>query len=307
MPRFEPELKAKMESDSKGIVEIGPLEEGLGHTLGNSLRRTVLSYLPGAAVTEVRAEGVAHEFTAIEGIKEDMIEVLLNIKRINFKMEVKKPQIVTLEAEGVGEVTAGDLRCPTGVEVLNTDLVLANLTKEDAVLELRLKVEFGRGYRAVDKQKSKVGVILMDADFSPVRKVAYHVEPARVGRVSDLDKVVFDIETDGSISPEAALLQAAAVLEQHYGLIKQNVEVEQVWGEDEQQLPKEKEEKPKKRRVYLEELNLPTRVLNALRKSGVETVEDLKELEEEELSSIKNIGPKSIEMIEESLEGLEDA
>ncbi|MBU0708628.1 DNA-directed RNA polymerase subunit alpha [Patescibacteria group bacterium] len=301
MPLFDPEIKIEKETDTEAILLVGPLERGLGHTVGNSLRRVMLSYLSGAAVTEMRIGEVPHEFSTIKGVKEDVIELMLNVKRVNFKMDSLKPLIVTIEAEGVGKVKAGDLKCPAGLEILNKDLVLANLTDKKAKLRMELKVENGRGYALVDQQQAKVGVILIDADFSPVRKVAYRVEPVRKGRVSGLDQVVFEIVTDGSTTPRDALRQAAAVLEEHFSLLKEGAEVQVTWDET-QEVKKEVEVVSSPPLEYLEELNLPTRLLNALKEAGVQTLEDIDRVGEEGLLKIKNVGPKSISLISKARE-----
>jgi len=296
--RFEPKIQIKKEEDREVLV-VGPFERGLGHTIGNGLRRTLLSYLPGAAVTEVIIDGVPHEFSTVPGLREDVIELVLNIKKIIFKMEVAKPLIVTLDATGPGEVKAGDLKCPTGIEVLNKDMVLAHLADKKSRLKMELKVEFGRGYHLVDQQKSKVGLILVDADFSPVKTVAYRVEPARVGRVTGLDQIVFDIKTDGSITALEALKEASGVLEEHFALLKGDIEVREVWHEDQV----EKRVIPQKppRPVYLEEFNLPTRLTNALREAGIQTIEDVKKAGLEKLKKVKNVGPKSVELLTQTL------
>ncbi|MBU1111026.1 DNA-directed RNA polymerase subunit alpha [Patescibacteria group bacterium] len=300
MPRFEPQIKAKKETSTEAELIIGPFEPGMGHTVGNALRRVLLSYLPGAAVTELRIENILHEFSTIEGIKEDVIEIILNIRKVNFKMDLPKPLIVTLDIEGITQAKAGNLHCPANIEVINKDLVIANLTTKKSTLKMELKVEFGRGYHLSDEQKAKVGVILFDADFSPIKRVSYKVEPARVGRVSDLDQVHFEIVTDGTTTPRDALYQAAAELNEHFNILKQETAVKRVWEEikEEKRMPAQRKLKP----IYLEEFNLPTRLLNALKEGGVQTIEDINNLGSEGIKKIKNVGPKSVTLINRVIE-----
>ncbi len=302
----ELKLTIKKENETEGTLVIGPLQRGMGHTIGNSLRRVMLSFLAGAAVTEMRIEGVAHEFSTIKGVKEDVIEILLQVKKINFKMTVNKPLIVTLDVKGPATVTAGDLHCPSGIEVLNKDLVLAHLTDKKARLKMELKVELGRGYRIVEQEKARVGTILVDADFGPVRQVSYRVQPTRVGRQTGLDQVEMEIKTDGSLSPSEALREAATVLYEHFSFLQSGAVVRRTWEEEQGRPAAEVKRNLPEMPVYLEEFNLPTRLLNALKEAGIQTLEDLQNTPAEKLNKVRNIGPKSLELLQQILEKKKD-
>lgn len=300
MPKLETKITAETKRKDYDRFIIEPLEQGFGHTLGNTLRRVLLSFLPGAAVTQVKIAGVSHEFSTIPGVTEDTIQLILNLKKIHFRMDVKKPTIVTFEAKGPGDIKAGDLICPTGVEVANKSEHLATLADKKTKLEMEILVEYGRGYR-MPQGGSGVGVLPIDSNFSPVTRVNYQVESARVGRLTNLDKLVLEIFTTGAISPKRALQQAAAILAEKFLEIKADTEVERLPEEvketAEKKVPPEKEEM-----VYLEELNLPTRIVNILKKAGYETLQDLQGKTEEDLRQIKNIGPKTIKLVMEKLE-----
>src|SRR5436189_2957568 len=210
-----PQISAEKVEDNRGSFTIEPLDRGFGYTFGNSLRRVLLSSLSGAAVTSVRIEGVAHEFSTIQGVKEDVTDIVLNVKGVVCRMhsdasDVEAPLVVS----GPGEITAKDIDLPAGIEILNPDLHIATLEKKTK-LELYMTIGRGRGYRPAEENKSAdqpIGVIPIDSIFSPVRRVAYEVEPARVGQRTDFDKLKLDIETDGSIDPHAALTEAAEIL-----------------------------------------------------------------------------------------------
>src|SRR2546430_8389938 len=210
-----PEISAEKVEDNRGTFTIEPLDRGFGYTFGNSLRRVLLSSLPGAAVTSVRIEGVAHEFSTISGVKEDVTDIVLNLKEIVCKMHSEASEIeVPLVATGPGEVTAGDIDLPSGVELLNPDAHVATLEKKTK-LEMYLTIGRGRGYSPAEENKTPdqpIGVIPIDSIFSPVKRVAYQVESARVGQRTDYDKLTLDIETDGSVAPQAALREAAEIL-----------------------------------------------------------------------------------------------
>ena len=283
---------------NRQVVAIEPLERGFGHTLGNALRRVMLGHLNGVAITRVKIDSAQHEFTSLPGVSEDAVELIQNLKGINFKMTQIKTTIVTLDASGEGEVTAGNLKCPTGIEVLNKDLHLATLADKKSKLKLELTVEYGKGYLLPDDhEKKSVGVILLDANFSPVQLVSYRIETARVGRVTDLDSLVMDITTDGSLVPKDAIQKAATILAEHFNLLA---------GDTSVFTPREVKdtsvEPAPTKSLYLEEIGLPTRVLNTLKKAGAETVDDLLEIGEEGISNIKNIGPKTAKMLMKKIE-----
>ena len=277
------------QTDDFGRFIVEPLEKGYGHTLGNALRRVLLSTMHGTAIRQIKFDGATHEFTVIPGVKEDVVELILNIKKIIFKLERKQPTIVTIDVKGPGVITAGDFHCPAGVSIVNKDHEIANLSDKNAHLKAELLVEYGKGYHLVEEKKDEVGVIYLDANFSPVERVNYRVEATRVGKLTDLDKLIIEIFTDGSVEPEKALEQAAAQLVGLFELISGGVDAEELPNEEKI----EKKEAPKQEKViYLEELDLPTRVLNTLRRAGLENADDVLQKGEEGLLEIKNVGPK---------------
>lgn len=290
MLRFQTTIKIEEEKADYGKFVVEPLNPGFGHTLGNALRRVLLSSLSGAAITQVKISGVAHEFSTLPGVKEDMVELILNLKKINFIMTKKQPVVVSLVQVGHGNISAGDLKCPAGIEVANKDLHLASLTNKKAKLGFEATVKYGRGYH-LPESGLPVGVIPLDSNFSPVRKVLYKVELTRVGRVTNLDKLVLEIFTNKAVGPGDALKQAAAILIDQLKVIAGEAQIEEVPVRDEEKL------KVVESKIYVEELNLPTRILNILKKAKVETVTDVENKGEEGLSKIKNIGPKTIKLI----------
>lgn len=295
---MELQTETKIIEQSKDFAKIAiePLKQGFGHTLGTALRRVLLSYLPGAAITSVKIEGVSHEFSTLPGVKEDMVEFILNLKKINFKMESQKPTIVTLSSIGPKEILASDLKLPTGLEVVNKDLHLADLTGKKSQLNCEITVEYGRGYRLPIDEEGAVGTLLLDANFSPITRVNYKVESTRVGRITNLDRLIFEIWTNGALTPQEALKQAAAILVEEFEKIKGGARLIRLEEEEKKPgvLKAESVDKPK---VYLEELGLPTRTVNSLKKGGIETIEDVKKAEEEGLTKVKNVGPKTIKMV----------
>jgi DNA-directed RNA polymerase subunit alpha len=315
-----PQISAENVTDTRGTFTIEPLDRGFGYTFGNSLRRVLLSSLTGAAVTSVRIEGVAHEFSTIAGVKEDVTDIVLNLKEIVCRMhseasEVEAPLVIT----GPGEVTAGDIDLPSGVEILNPETHIATLEKKTK-LEIYLTIGHGTGYSPAEDNKSAdqpIGVIPIDSIFSPVKRVAYSVESARVGQRTDYDKLTLDIETDGSLDPHAALREAAETLIKYLAIFSEPERVEALReagaqlvgaaavgagdfggpagggavsggdGMDD---------------ILIEELELGVRSYNCLKRAGVQTVGDLIQKSESELNAIPNFGRKSIEEVKETLE-----
>jgi len=280
---------------------LGPLNHGYGYTLGNSLRRVLLSSLAGAAVTEVRFSGVPHQFTTIAGVKEDVVQLTLNLKKIRFNLAGDGPVDLRLSATGEGEVTAGDIEASAGVEVVNPDLVIAHLTDKKAKLEADLLVESGYGYvPAEERETQKVGVIVLDAIFTPVLNVAYQVEAVRVGQITNLDRLLLDITTDGTIAPKDALLKAAEILMQHFYRVAQG-EVE----EDDAPVEERPRMTAEEKKLPLEDLELPTRVNNSLKKGGVTTCGELVDIilkgGVSGLTGIQNVGEKSLEEIQKKV------
>lgn len=272
-----------------------PLERGYGHTLGNALRRVLLTSLPGAAVTFVKIAGVRHQFTTIPGLKEDLTEFILNIKQLRIRMDTQKPVKLILEAVGPGEVNAAKIKTPAGVEIFNKDLVLGNLSDKKSKISCEITVERGFGYSPFEERESEIlGVIPVDALFSPVVQVNYRVETTRVGRVADYDRLVLEIATDGTILPSQALREAAEILVVYFTQVA------------EPKQPSKKKEGSLKTpsevlRLTVEEIALPTRIANALEKNEYKTVADLVNAKKEDLATIKNLGEKSIKIIEAAL------
>lgn len=280
-----------------GRFVISPLEKGYGYTLGNSLRRVLLESLGGAAITSVEIKGVKHQFSTLEGMKENVVEFLLNLKKVRFscKGELKKAEKVKLSAKGPGEVKAKDISTPAILEVANPDLVLAYLN-EGAKLEAEMTVEYGYGYRLVDSGSGKIGLILLDAIFSPVTRVSYKVEETRVGKLTNYDKLIIEIWTDGSLDPKKALIEAAQILKSHYEQIISPRVVNKPAVEE-----KSDDTLGSVGKLSVEEIGLPTRVANALVKSGYETVESLVKAKKEDLVKVRNLGEKSLKIVKLAL------
>ena len=284
---------------SKFIIE--PLEPGFGYTIGNSLRRTLLSSIPGAAISSVRIEGVLHEFSTIPKVTEDVTDIILNLKELVIRSDVEEPVNVYLKAKGPGEVTAGDVAPPAGVEILNSDLHLATLGK-GASLEMEMAVERGVGYRMADKNKKSrdpIGVIPVDSIFSPVRRVSYAVENTRVEQMTDRDRLILDLETDGSVTPREALASAGGALLELTQLFADLAETDSVTVG-----PAEDDSAPSDYAITIEELNLSVRSYNCLKREGLNTVGDLVQKSETELMDIRNFGQKSIDEVKTKLEEL---
>lgn len=289
-------IKSEVDTSDYGKFIIEPLDPGYGHTLGNSMRRVLLTTLAGAAVTSVRIVGVKHQFSTLPGLKEDMVEFLLNIKKIRFRMQGEGLVTVSLSAKGPKKVTAADLDS-SDIEVVNKELYLGELTSNKAKLIMDLTVESGTGYRTAEEfeGKKEVGSIVVDALFSPVIRVNYKVEATRVGRMTDLDRLVLEVWTDGSLSPFDAVKQSAKILVSYF---LQLYEPKAKATEGVVLTPSISEEILK---MTLEELDLPTRIVNALHNGSIDTVGQLLGTPRKELYKIKNLGAKSIITIEEIL------
>jgi DNA-directed RNA polymerase subunit alpha len=306
-----PQITTETVEDNRGSFTVEPLDRGFGYTFGNSLRRVLLSSLGGAAVTSVRIEGVAHEFSTIKGVKEDVTDIVLNLKGVVCRMhsdatEVEAPLVVT----GPGDITASDIDLPAGVEILNPRAPIATLEKKTK-LEMYLTIARGRGYRPAEENKSPdqpIGVIPIDSIFSPVRRVAYAVEQARVGQRTDYDKLTLDIETDGSVEPQAALREAAEILMAHLKIFT-DADIVPTLGQ-----PEAPELGPgvgapagpaagrgEEYDILIEELELGVRSYNCLKRAGIQTVGELINKTESELAAIPNFGKKSIDEVVETL------
>ena len=306
-----PQISAENVEDNHGTFTIEPLDRGFGYTFGNSLRRVLLSSLAGAAVTSVRIEGVAHEFSTISGVKEDVTDIVLNLKEVVCRMHTDATEIeAPLIATGPGEVTAKDIDLPSGVEILNPDAHIATLEKKTK-LEVYLTVGRGRGYSPAEENKTDdqpIGVIPIDSIFSPVKRVAYQVEAARVGQRTDYDKLTLDIETDGSVEPQAALREAAEILIQSLSIFTDQERLEALRGGVDGGLDAVSAAGPAPGRapggmddILIEELELGVRSYNCLKRVGIETIGDLISKTEAELAAIPNFGKKSIEEVKETL------
>src|SRR5438094_1564584 len=285
---------------SKFVIE--PLQPGFGYTLGNSLRRTLLSSIPGAAISSVKIEGVLHEFATIPKVTEDVTDVILNLKRLVIRSEVDEPVSAYLRAKGPAEVTAGDVQPPAGVEILNPDLHIATLGK-GASLELELVVERGVGYVSAERNKKvrdPIGVIPVDSIFSPVRRVTYSVENTRVEQMTDRDRLILDVETTGAITPREAVASAGTTLSELVNLFGDLAESQGLTvgpAAEETTLTGDMA-------LTIEELNLSVRSYNCLKREGIDTVGDLIQKSEAELMDIRNFGQKSIDEVKAKLEEL---
>lgn len=301
-PRVE--CVEKSEDGKYARFEVEPLERGYGMTLGNSLRRVLLSSLPGAAATSVKIDGVLHEFSTIPGVKEDVTEIILNVKRIIAKIYSDTPVVVTVDASGECEVCARDIKCPESVEIINGDLHIATLS-EGAKLVMEITMQKGRGYVTSEKNKenmqSVIGVIPVDSVYSPIDKVNYEVTNTRVGQVTDYDKLTIEIFADGTIAPEEALSLSAKILNDHMNLFIDLAEG--VKGKD-IMVEKEDNKKNKVLELTIEELDLSVRSFNCLKRAGINTVEDLVSKSEGEMMRVRNLGKKSLEEVVSKLDSL---
>jgi DNA-directed RNA polymerase subunit alpha len=306
--------KVECDISSRGYARfvIGPMESGYGITLGNALRRTLLASMTGVAITSIRVSDVYHEFSTIPHVKEDMTHLILNMKQVRLKKHAdamvglstsdSEPARLRLEVRGEGVVTAGDLECPSDMEIINPDLYLFTVDSDEAEVDMELTVQRGRGYSPADERgKLPIGELPVDAIFSPIRKVGYEVERARVGQMTNFDRLIMEIWTDGSIQPQEALREAAKILVKHLLLV----------GGVEEEIPEEEVEEegiPSRfYEVFIEELDLSVRVYNCLKRTGITNVgEVLERLEkgDDEMLAIRNFGPKSLTELKEKLEAM---
>ncbi|MFV1999765.1 MAG: DNA-directed RNA polymerase subunit alpha, partial [Acidimicrobiia bacterium] len=289
-------------TDDRSKFVIEPLEPGFGYTLGNTMRRTLLSRVPGSAITSVRIDGVQHEFSTMEGVIEDVVDFILNLKQVVLRIDVDEAQTLYLSAKGKGDVTAADLKAPAGVEVVNGDLHLATLAASGK-LEVELTAERGVGYRSADRNKKSdtIGVIPIDSIFSPVRKVAYRVESTQVGQRIDFDKLVLDVETDASITPAEGISSAGGTLRNLFELIAEMEDYDALVPDDLAPVETSGQEHLD---LPIEALDLSERPRNCLRRAQVQTVGELIEKTEEDLLNITNFGMKSLEEVVAKLDEL---
>ena len=303
--RAEFEVEEYVESDNYGKFVLAPLERGFGTTIGNALRRVLLSSLPGAAVFSIKVDGVYHEFTTIPGVREDVSMIILQLKQLVMKIEDDDVYTLQISAKGPCTVTAGDILCPAQVEVLNKDLEIAHL-ENDASLEMELKVKNGRGYVGSDINKQLnqgnsqgIGTVFTDSIYTPIQKVSYAVEPTRVGQDSKYDSLTMEIWTDGSINPQKAISLGAKILIDHLDIIA-GINEDVLSMED---IIKEggTEVQSKSQQQLIEDLDLSVRSYNCLKRANIQTVEDLTQKTEDEMMRVRNLGKKSLKEVKDKL------
>ena len=301
----KPKIQCVEINDAKtyGRFVVEPLERGYGITLGNALRRVLLSSLPGAAVTSVKIDGVLHEFTTMTGVYEDSTDLILNLKGLGVKLHTDEEKILTLDAEGEGEITGADFECSSEVEILDPSHHIATLDKNGS-LHMEVTVERGRGYNSVEKNKKEnapIGVIPIDSFFSPITKVIFHVEDTRVGQQTDFDKLTLEIWTDGSILPDEAISKSAKILSEYLKLF---IGLTEVPGDDIIMIEKQEDNKDKILDMTIEELDMSVRSYNCLKRAGINTVQELTQRTEEDMMKVRNLGRKSLEEVVEKLNEL---
>lgn len=291
------------QSSTNATFAIEPLHAGYGNTLGNSLRRVLLSSIEGAAIVAFRLEGATHEFTTVPGVKEDVVDIMLNLKSVRLKVHTDEPVELRLEKKGAGPVTAGDIKTTADVEVINPEQVIANIDDPKKSVLIDLVVEAGRGYRTIeDSSESRLhsDMIALDAVFSPVLRVRYKVEGTRVGQETNLDKLLLNVETDGSLSPREAFEEAAAILVNQYTALAGSTTVEAAPA-----LGQTDEDETSELNTPIEELNLTARTANALINNDIRTVHDLVTLSEQDLRELKGFGSKALDEVKDKLAELE--
>ena len=301
-PRIE--FSDSMEETAHGVFVVEPLERGFGTTLGNSLRRVLLSSLPGYAITSVKIDGILHEFSTIPNVKEDVTEIVLNLKGVILKIHGDGPKIMYIEANGSGEITAGDIKTDSEVEILNPDHHIATLDN-GAHVSMELTADKGRGYVSSDRNKQllapEIGVIAIDSIYSPVLKVNYTVDNTRVGQITDYDKLSIEVWTDGTISAKEAVSFAAKILTEHLNLF---VDLSDEVSNTEIMVVKDDSAKEKVLEMTIEELDLSVRSFNCLKRAGINTVEDLTNKTEDDMMKVRNLGRKSLDEVVNKLASL---
>ncbi len=298
----KPNIEIVEISDDKryGKFVVEPLERGYGTTLGNSLRRIMLSSLPGAAVSQVRIDGVLHEFSSIPGVKEDVTEIIMNIKSLAIKnnSETNEPKIAYIEYSGEGVVTAADIQADSDIEILNPDLVIATLNGgADSKIYMELTITKGRGYVGADKNKNDdlpIGVISIDSIYTPVERVNLSIQNTRVGQITDFDKLTLDVYTNGTLAPDEAVSLAAKVLSEHLSLF---IDLSESAKKVDVMMEKEENEKEKVLEMNIDELELSVRSYNCLKRAGINTVSELTNKTSEDMMKVRNLGRKSLEEI----------
>jgi len=292
------------EDNTYGKFVVEPLERGYATTLGNSLRRIMLSSLPGVAVNSVKIDGVLHEFSTIPGVTEDVTEIILNIKKLAVKLHSDGPKTIYINHEGAGEICARDIKCDSDVEIINGDLHIATLN-DDAKLFMEIVIDRGRGYVSADRNKQIlqpiIGVIPVDSIYTPVNKVNYTVENTRVGQITDFDKLVIELWTNGTIDPHDAVSLAAKILNEHLNLF---IDLSESAKNTEIMIEKEESKKEKVLETTIEELDLSVRSYNCLKRAGINTVQDLTNRSENDMMKVRNLGRKSLEEVVAKLDSM---
>ena len=286
-----------------GKFVIEPLERGYGITIGNALRRILLSSLPGVAVNAIKIDGVLHEFSTIPGVKEDVTEIILTLKELSATIDDEGSRTLKIEAQGPCSITGADIICPPDVEILSKDLAIATLD-DNAKLNMEIFVDKGRGYVSAEENKTEnvpIGVLPVDSIYTPVEKVSYHVENTRVGQKTDYDKLVLEVWTNGSINPQEGMSLAAKVLVEHLNLF---IDLTEHVSSVEIMVEKEEDQKEKVLEMTIEELDLSVRSYNCLKRAGINTVEELANKSEDDMMKVRNLGKKSLEEVIQKLEEL---
>ena len=286
-----------------GQFVIEPLERGYGITIGNALRRILLSSLPGVAVNSIRIDGVLHEFSTVPGVKEDVTEIILTLKELSANIDGEGSRTLKIQAQGPCTVTGADIICPPDVEILNKDLVIATLD-DNAKFNMDINIDKGRGYVPAEENKTEnmpIGVLPVDSIYTPVQKVSYHVENTRVGQKSDYDKLTLEVWTNGSINPQEGISLAAKVLVEHLNLF---IDLTEHVSNVEIMVEKEEDQKEKVLEMTIEELDLSVRSYNCLKRAGINTVEELANKSEDDMMKVRNLGKKSLEEVIQKLEEL---
>ena len=287
-----------VESNFYGKFELEPLERGFGITIGNALRRVMLSSLPGAAISSVKIEGALHEFQTLEGVVEDVTTIILNLKKIVIKKHVEEMKVIHLNVTKEGPVTAGDIECDSDIEIINKDLVIANVAK-GGKLVMEMTVTSGRGYVRSEENKKlldikKVGVIPIDSIYSPIERISYDVESARVGQDESYDKLILNVWTNGSIKPEEAVALASRILIEHFNILTNLSNIANVTG---MMIEKTEDPKVKALETTIEDLDFSVRAYNCLKRAGIHTLQDLVNKSENDMMKIRNLGKKSLKEV----------
>jgi DNA-directed RNA polymerase subunit alpha len=299
--------------ENSGRIEIDGCYPGFGTTLGNAIRRVLLSSLPGAAVTSIKIGGANHEFSTIPGVMEDVIQIILNLKKVRFKYHGDEPVRLTIKEKGLKKITAAQIQCPAGVEVVNKDAHIAEITDKKGGLDMEIEIQKGLGYVPVEQQnreKKEIGLIAVDAIFTPVQRVNYKIENTRVGKRTDFDKITFEIETDGTVSPQEAYEKAVEIIVDQFTSVKKLKDEEEKEVEmEEEKVEEKKDEKiveagEKKMDAGVDTLSFSTRTMNVLEKSGIKTIGDLANFSESELSDLEGMGEKGLKEIRKAIGNL---